>query len=538
MKASTYPRLAPSVIRRERLESWLGRFKSAPVRLLVAPPGYGKTTAIVSYLRGRSTQAPYVNLGLGATAADVVQGIARACGDRSQHYDDLLRHLRAHVPPELALDCSGSPDADGIAVIRRLIDDLPDGTSLLVASRSRTELDAGRLVSSGMASLCDAARLAFDADEIRRLASFCGVHFDDADVHRLLDACDGWPLVASSAIRKAAEDGCTLSAALENWRSGHGHLFSELVAAALESVPASLEGTVRQLLAGAPLHYQEQLRALEAEGLFVIRDLNEYRPVRSVAMVGAQRRALQQRRIVAPLNVRMLGRFRTEIDERPIEWIRRRDQQIFKFVALSRSGSATRAELAQTFWPEAEKHLVAQSLRTACSNIRKAIARVAGYDYVDLYFRADHTSVSLDLNNVVVDARKFLAHTEDGLHQYDRNDFQTAYAHYRLAEQVYVGELLSSEAAEPWITTHAAMLEGRYLMVVERLAELAVALGDYGSAVAYAQKFAEMVPDSESARHLLELAIRQARTRQVKHLGEPRINAALPDDPSPLLAQG
>ena len=293
---------------------------------------------------------------------------------------------------------------------------------------------------------------------------------------------------------------------------------------------------MRQLLAGAAPQDQEQLRALEAEGLFVVRDGEEYRPLRALGMVRAARRAAayQRRATAVPLSVRMFGRFRAEIDERPIEWIRRRDQQIFKFVALSHSGSAdARAELAQTFWPEAEKHLVAQSLRTACSNIRKAIARVAGYDYVDLYFRADHTSVSLDLNNVVVDARKFLAHTEDGLHQYDRNDFQTAYAHYRLAEQVYVGELLGGEGAEPWITTRAAMLEGRHLMVVERLAELAVALGDYGSAVVYARKFAEMVPDSDSARHLLELAVRQARTHRVKNLGEPRTTAALPDDPRP-----
>ena len=49
--ASCYPRLAPSVIRRPRLEDWLGRFSSVPVRLLIAPPGYGKTTAIVTYLR-------------------------------------------------------------------------------------------------------------------------------------------------------------------------------------------------------------------------------------------------------------------------------------------------------------------------------------------------------------------------------------------------------------------------------------------------------------------------------------------------------
>jgi DNA-binding SARP family transcriptional activator len=506
---------------------------------LVAPPGYGKTTAIVSYLRGRHEHAPYVSLEHGATAPEVIESIARACGDHSRRYEDLVRHLHDHAPPELALDFSGPPDADGVAVIRRLIDDLPDGTALLIASRSRTELDAGRLVSSGMASLCDATRLAFDADEIRRLADACGVAYNDVDVHRLLEACDGWPLVASSAIRKAAEDGCTLSGALENWRKRHGHFFSEFVTAALESAPVSLEETVRQLIAGAALHDQEQLRALEAEGLFVIRDRDEYRPLHSVAMARAQRRSgSQQRRIVAPLNAYLFGRFRAEIEERPVPWIRRRDQQIFKYLALSRTNSATRAELGQTFWPDAEKHLVAQSLRTACSNIRKAIARVCGYEYVDLYFRADHASVSLDPDNVIVDARRFLAHANDGLHQYDRNDLQTAYAHYRLADQVYTSELLAGEPAESWMTTYAAMLEGRYLMVTERLAELAVQLGDYGSAITYARRFADMVPDSESARHLLELAMREAHSAQVKTIPNPRKKTGAVTDAEALQARG
>ena len=46
-----------------------------------------------------------------------------------------------------------------------------------------------------------------------------------------------------------------------------------------------------------------------------------------------------------PMQVRLFGWFLAEIDRQPIEWIRRRDRQIFKYVALQpgRHGLARRA---------------------------------------------------------------------------------------------------------------------------------------------------------------------------------------------------
>ena len=162
---------------------------------------------------------------------------------------------------------------------------------------------------------------------------------------------------------------------------------------------------------------------------------------------------------------------------------------------------------------------------------RKAIARIVGYDYVDSCFRADHTRVSIDLNHVIIDVSRFVAHANDGQHQYERHDARAAYAHYRAAEQLYRGDLLVGEAIEPWTTVHAAMLEGRHIMVVERLAELAIELGDYAAAVLYARRVAEMKPDNEAAQRLLALAMRQERLRKAQpgidwgdeHAGPPNL---------------
>lgn len=519
------PRLAPSVIRRARLEDWIGRFNSVPVRLLIAPAGFGKTTAIVNYLRHSESKGLYCSVSLGATAADIWAAIGAAIQAECElgevvctSHEHVLKALDACAPIELALDCSDAPDADGIAAITRIIDELPHGVSLLIASRSRASFDVGRLVAQGMASLCDAERLAFDASEVRHLADACSVSHTHGDVGKLLEATDGWPLVVSGALRKAAEDGCDVSSALENWRNRYGHLFTEYVSAALENAPQAEAAVVRQLMAGSACRDEEKLEALEMEGLFVIHDANGYRPLRALSRVRASRRAMPSRlRSATPLHVRMFGRFHADVDQHPIQWVRRRDQQIFKFVALSREGSVSRAELAQTFWPDAEKHLVAQSLRTACCNIRKAIANIVGTDEVDSYFLADG-DVTLNLDNVIVDVRRFIAHANDGDTQYEREELRAAYAHYRTAEQLYAGSLLLGESAEPWFADQASALDERNIAVLERLAEIAVVLGDYGAAANHARRVAEVKPESEAAGKVLAQLAQRARFHDLSEI--------------------
>ncbi len=499
------PRLAPSIIRRPRLEEWLGRFRRVPVRFLVGPPGFGKTTALVSYLRHCDSNGLYCALGVGANAADLWAAVAKALEARAPFtsHAEVIRALVECAPSDLAIDCDDVPDAEGIAAIAHLIDDVPEDISLLIACRSRAALNVGRYVSRGMASLCDAERLAFDAEGIRHLAEAWGVPFAHADVVRLLEVTDGWPQVVSSAIRKAAEDGCNLSEAFENWRTRHGHLFSEFVTSMLEHTPEREASLVRKLMNGSYFDDQQQLQALEAEGLFVIHTPDGYRPLRAVTRTRVHTRAIRRAHSALPMQVRMLGWFQAEIDRHPIEWVRRRDQQIFKYVALKRGGTVSRSEIGRVFWPDAEKHLIAQSLRTACCNIRKAIAKIVGFDEVDAYFRTSG-DISINLDNVVVDVNRFIAHANDGDQQFERRELRAAYAHYRSAERLYWGSLLTGDANEPWVSSQAAALEDRHIMILERLSELAVELDDYGAGVTYARRVGELKPESETARSVLE----------------------------------
>ncbi|MBV8066845.1 MAG: hypothetical protein JO113_02625, partial [Candidatus Eremiobacteraeota bacterium] len=427
---------------------------------------------LVSYLRQLDHRAYYCAVRSGATAAGVWAAIGKAIGAKGAiaSHDELSRACAKLVPFELAIDCEGVPDETGSAAIARLIEEAPAGVALLIACRSRSALDAGRFVARGIGALCDAEHLAFNVAEIRQLAGACGVSFADHDAARLLEATDGWPHVVGWAIRKAREDKCDLAAAFDNWRRRRGHLFKEFVDAALMDAALPQASLVRKILAGFNCPDYAALEELEREGLFTIVVEHEFRPLRAISNARAHQYVRTRRDPRSPMQIQLLGWFRVELEGHPMKWIRRREQQIVKYLALRPHGSASRAELIATFWPDVDKQLASQSVRTACSNIRRAIAKIVGPEAVDEYFRANG-EVSLNLNNVVVDVNQFLALADDGDEQYENGDLHVAYAHYRRAAELVRGRLLIGDTKEPWVAQAAAALDERHEIVRQRIAE-------------------------------------------------------------------
>ena len=99
------PRQGPTIVRRARIEEWLERFKSAPVRFLMAPPGFGKTMALLDYLRHRAANGYYCALTAGATKevlwSELAGVLAVDAGFASQ--EELVRALAERAPLELSL---------------------------------------------------------------------------------------------------------------------------------------------------------------------------------------------------------------------------------------------------------------------------------------------------------------------------------------------------------------------------------------------------------------------------------------------------
>lgn len=499
------PRLAPATIRRPRLDRWLATHAGIPVRLLIAPAGSGKTTLLLKYLCESAIAAGYCALPRECSAVDLYRAIATALAlsRPANSYDDLVALLRTvNGRTELVVDDADNASADAIGILHRLVDDAPESLSLVYASRARDVLDAKTWTARGLAVLCDARKLAFDPAETKLLAEACGVAATDVDISHLIEETDGWAIVVSGAVRCASEDGRRLNGAFEHWRTRYGQLFAEFIAAELDRASEEDRALLRGIMTGALPDDEARLQRLEAQGFFMINDAGGCRPLRPLRQLRGGYPRSSQSSHLAPMSARMFGHFEVRIGGSEIAWIRKRDQQIVKYLLLKPSGTATRAELAATFWPDADRQLAAQSVRTACSNIRKAIATITGYAAVEAYFRTD-PDVALEPSYVVADVRRFGSHVADGDAAFDRGDLEEAAARYRAAEELYAGRLLDADAPEPWFAGQAQLLEDRYIIVLERLAQLAFDEGDMKGAADYAYRVQQLRPDSSGLVKML-----------------------------------
>ncbi|HKY17130.1 MAG TPA: hypothetical protein VJM33_19540, partial [Microthrixaceae bacterium] len=182
------------------------------VTLLVAGAGFGKSI-LLSQLTDSSSEgvdvivacgpddnrawvlATKVLAALGEDAplvpqTDSVSSIDEACFVLSEAVLS-----RAPTPVALTFDDLHHLDAasEANAVLRRLIDDLPDNGHLVLSSRVVPELPLARLRSHQQVLQLGERDLAFDDDELRRLAE--ARQQPDRD----LEATGGWPALAELA---------------------------------------------------------------------------------------------------------------------------------------------------------------------------------------------------------------------------------------------------------------------------------------------------------------------------------------------------
>jgi DNA-binding SARP family transcriptional activator len=491
LRMTGLPRLTPLTIHRPRLERWLQAYAQYPVRLIIAPAGSGKTSLLLKYCAQSERDTLYYALPERCDAAHVRDLFAQAL-------DVSPAQCREVVVDEMD---NGSPEA--IAELMRLVEEAPQNITLIYVARSRELIDARRFIARGVAVLCDARRMAFDAYEAGTLAEASGVAASDLDLRRLIDDTDGWAMAVSSAIRTAAAENETIERAYQLWRAQSQGFLRDFAAAELARAPLDCRQAFWDLFNGESIPDPLRLRDLEARGLFVMDDGRDtLRLYRALHPVGAKPSTLSgTAQFTPPMMVNMFRSFQARIQNREIPWVRRRDQQIIKYLLLKANGTATRAELASVFWSDTDRHLATQSVRTACSTIRKAFGSVVGPANVDLYFRTA-PDIQIDLTNVVCDVRRFSAHVNDGDADFERGNIQDAAMHYRAAEKLYAGRLLDFEAPEPWIAPHANLLQDRFVQALERLGSLALENEEITTATQYANRAHTIAPEHPAVERL------------------------------------
>jgi LuxR family maltose regulon positive regulatory protein len=193
---------------------------AAPVVIVTAPRGYGKTTLVAEWARrdGRPF-AWYAVDGAGGPddfAAQLAESVSRvidgrvAPGGPDETAARVGRALASSsTPVVVVLDgVDRLRDAGSIRLVERLAGELPDGSQLVLVSTAEPPLPLARLRSQGKLFEIGAADLRFGGREAAALLHGAGRTLDHVEVEALNARVEGWPaglaLAASGAVGSSA----------------------------------------------------------------------------------------------------------------------------------------------------------------------------------------------------------------------------------------------------------------------------------------------------------------------------------------------
>jgi hypothetical protein len=309
-------------------------------------------------------------------------------------------------------------------------------------------MDVSRYVLRGFATMMSPQMLYFTAPELQKLAANLQLEMSDEYAEDLRARTDGWPIVVSDVLRLAKLENIDAFEAYDRWLMTRGDAFLQIMQEEIAQLSAAVRENFDMLVNGGALTVG-QTQGLLREGAPIIRDLDSVRLLRVLSDL-FPRTMTPYQELREPLRVRMFGRFAICFREHEVQWIRRRDQQVVRYLLLRPDCRVTKAELLVEFWPDSEASLATQSLRTACSNIRKALSAVLGRELADEFFRVETTELRIEHGRAVIDTYRFYNHIVAAEHAHSRHDSYTALAHAAAATRLYRADLFAGEPLEAW----------------------------------------------------------------------------------------
>ncbi|MDZ7729686.1 MAG: BTAD domain-containing putative transcriptional regulator [Dehalococcoidia bacterium] len=212
------PAARPTMVARPRIVERLHASVGSGLSLLQAPGGYGKTAVAAEFARELEFEARWLSLDASAQAPEVfAEQLARAVlrheawappiadGDEALHayLGAVIRQFEddASLPLLLVIDNAhhlAESDASS-RLLGWLLQSLPAGAETLLLTRDALAIDEiDRRVVGGECLQLGTADLAFDEDEVRRLAAHTGAA--DADTTAILEATGGWPIAVGGVL--------------------------------------------------------------------------------------------------------------------------------------------------------------------------------------------------------------------------------------------------------------------------------------------------------------------------------------------------
>jgi LuxR family maltose regulon positive regulatory protein len=338
----------PKLVARPRLTAALEREAGRKLTLISAPAGFGKTTLLVEWLKGREDGKgsvawvsldegdndpvrflSYLVAALGRTVGEGfgegVLAALRSPGPRMEAMLGALINELADLPGEVAvvLDDYHVIDSESVhRIVALLLERLPEGVHLVISGRVDPPLPLARLRAGGQMTELHAADLRFTPEEAAAfLGDAMGLDISAGDVAALEGITEGWiaALQLAALSMRGRED---LSGFIRSFSGGHRDVFDFLAEEVLErqtgpvqtflletSILGSLSGPLCDALTGRD-DGRLMLEALERENLLVVPlddDRVWYRYHHLFADFLRSRLERERPELLAPLHLRASG---------------------------------------------------------------------------------------------------------------------------------------------------------------------------------------------------------------------------------------
>lgn len=197
------PATARASVRRPELVNRLIGEPRTELALVVAPPGFGKTTLLCEW--ADADERPFVWLAFAERAMNVPRLAARR---QWRQLPALIRAARErHETFVFVIDDAHWIERSNLStVLQAALNELPPGATIALASRTEPPLPTGRLRAHRMLLEVRADALAMAADEASQLLAAEGLEIAREQVDELVRRTEGWPAALYLAALSLRDD--------------------------------------------------------------------------------------------------------------------------------------------------------------------------------------------------------------------------------------------------------------------------------------------------------------------------------------------